>query len=80
MLGADNSKVPGASFAGTFCHDTQPDGLNLLSNALWHRSQIFRVDPTIAIVLGGQSTVLPIRMNGGGMERFCNTNISVQND
>ncbi len=80
MVGAKNSKVPGALFASTFRHGTQPGGLVLLSDALWHRSQIFRVDPAIAIVFGVQRTALPIGINGGGMERFCSTNVGVKDD
>ena len=80
MVGADNSKVRGASFAGTFRHGTQPGRLILLSDALWHRSQIFRVDPAIVIVLRGQGTALTIRVNGGGIERFCSTNVGVKDN
>lgn len=80
MVGAENSKVRSASFAGTFRHGTQPGGLILLSDALWHRSQIFRVDPAIVIVSGGQGTALIIRINGGGMERLCSTNVGVKDD
>ena len=62
----------------TFRHGTQPGRGILLSDALWHRSQILRVDLAIVIVLGGQGTALPIRSNGGGMERFYSTNIGVK--
>jgi hypothetical protein len=78
VVGADDSKMRGASFAGTFRHGTQPDGLILLSDALWHRSQVFRIDPAIVIVLGGQDTSLPIRIDAGGIERFCSSHVSVK--
>lgn len=73
MVSAENSKVPGASFASAFRHGTQPGGLVLLSDALWHRNQIFRIGPATVIVLGDQSRGLPIRDNGGGIERSCST-------
>lgn len=75
VVSADKSKVGGASFAGALIHGTQPGGLILLGDALWHRSQIFRVDPSIAVVLGQQDTVLPIILNGGGMDRLCGIDV-----
>ena len=87
VVGAEPCKVPCASFTSTFGHGTQPSGLILLSDALWHRSQIFRVDPATVIVEGGQGTVLPIRINvllirinGDSMERFCSTNVGVKDN
>jgi hypothetical protein len=80
MMSAKDSKVRGALFAGTFRHGTQPGGLILLSDALWHRSQVFRIDPATVIVLGGQGTATPIRINGGGMEHFCRTHVGVKDN
>ena len=75
MAGTDNSKVRGASFAGTFRHGTQPGGLILLSDTLWHRSQVFRVDPAIVIPLGSQSTTIPSIIHSSCSEPFCRINV-----
>jgi hypothetical protein len=80
MVGADSYKFPGASFAGTFRHGTQPGGLILLSDALWHRSQILGVDPAVVSVLGGQNRILPTGINGGGMERFRSPTVGVKDN
>jgi hypothetical protein len=78
VVGADDSKMRGASFAGTFGHGTQPDRLILLSDALWHRSQVFRINPTIAIILGGQDKALPVGIDAGGIEHLCSSYVSVK--
>lgn len=69
VMGADDSEVTGASFAGAFCHGTQPVGWILLSDALWHGRKVFGVDPATAVVLGVQ--VIPARINASGIELFC---------
>ena len=64
MLVCAPDKPVGASMASTFRHGIQPGGLVLLSDALGHRSQIFRVDPAIIILKGVQGPV-SIRRNIG---------------
>jgi len=80
VVDVKNSKVPGVLFASIFRYSTQPSGLVLLSDALWYRSQIFRVDLAIAIVFGVQYTALSIGINSSGIERFCSTNIGVKDN
>ena len=70
MVGANNPKVPGASFAGAFRHGIQPDGLVLLSDALWHRRQVFRIDPAIVVACRVQDVAILSGINAGGVERF----------
>jgi hypothetical protein len=51
----------------------------LLGYALWHGSQIFRVDPAVVVAVRGQGTVLPIIIivnNGGDIGRSCNTTLA----
>lgn len=50
MVGADYAEVPGALVACATRQGFQPGPVILLSNALWHRWEIFRIDPTTAIV------------------------------
>jgi hypothetical protein len=54
--------------------------LRQLSDALWHRSQVFGIDPAVVIVLGGQDVAFPIRINARGMERFCDSHVSVKDN
>lgn len=69
MVSANDSKVSGALSAGAFSHGTEPSGLILLSNTLWHGSQIFRINPTIAVVKGRYGVVF-VMVNLSRMERF----------
>jgi len=65
--------------AGTFGHSTQPGGLVLLSDALWHRGQVFWIYPTITIDLGSKGIVLPaININTGRVERSCCSKVSIK--
>ena len=78
MVGTDNSKVLSASFAGASRHGTQPCGLILLINTLWHGWQVFGMDPAVAIVLRDQDTALLTNIKTSGMERFCSSRVSVK--
>ena len=60
VMGADDAKVPSASFAGALRHCLQPGRLLLLGNALRHSGQIFGIDPAVAIFLADYYEVLPI--------------------
>jgi hypothetical protein len=74
-MSANSPKVPGALFAGACCHGIQPSIWILLSNALWHRSQIFGVDPSAAVLFRHQDRI-DIATDDTGVGRFCSCYVS----
>lgn len=71
VMGANDSEVSGALSAGASSHGAEPSGLVLLSNTVWHGSQIFRINPAIAVVKGCYSVLLVMMISLSGTERFC---------
>lgn len=51
MMGANEAEMGSAPFGSTFRHSIEPGGLVLLRYALWHGLEIFRIYPTIKVVL-----------------------------
>jgi hypothetical protein len=64
-------EVPRALFVGATSQSRQPGRLILLGNALWHRRQIFGVDPAITILLWRQDVVVDIGDYTSRVGRLC---------
>jgi hypothetical protein len=68
MAGAEDTEVAGALFVGTLGHGTQPDGRILLGDALGHGSQIFGIDPAIAVLQRFQKAIVASRFDLSGLQ------------
>lgn len=78
-MGADDSEVTGASFAGAFRHGIQPGGWVLLCDALWHGRKVFRIDPAIAVVLWGRG-IPAYRIKASRIEHSCSSCVNAEDN
>lgn len=74
MVGADDSEVRCTPLVSTFRHGAQPSGLILLGYALWHRDQVFRINPAVEVILDGRGIAL-IEIFAGIVEQFYRSSV-----